>query len=81
MFGFLILSLRMTACTIIRVVVLNLTVLAGHIGLGVLVASKAGIGGEGAWMTGCTYGPGISVVKREVVCEIGRLPGCGGMTG
>lgn len=48
----------------------------------VFVTSIAGIGGCGAWMTGCACdSSAAAVIEREGMFEVSRLPGCGGVTG
>ena len=72
----------MTVCTVSRRVIAFLPMLFGHIRDGVFVASKAGVAGSGARMTGHTGGNWVVTMReREGMREGGRPPGCGGVTG
>jgi len=52
-----------------------------HVSDGMLVTTKAGVAGSGAWMTGHTGGNWIiAMCEREGMRERGGPPGGGGVT-
>lgn len=72
----------MTVCACILRVVVDFLMLFGHVRDGMLVASKAGVAGSGARMTGHTGGNWIVAMReREGMRECGGPPGSSGVTG